>query len=640
MKKVKDFICILVLVLIAPEILVAQHSVSDTLKLEPVDITADRFKTFTPGASEVNIDSSSASVPSASAGSLLTMHSSAFIKSYGSGGAATISVRGTEPRHTAVLWNGFNINSPTLGLTDLSIVPAAAGDGMTLLMGGASPIYGNSALGGTLVLERLAPAFIKRNRYHFSAEAGSFGNFHARTDLFNSGKKISSHTVLLYSQSENDFEFSNLALQDQPTQQLTHSRAENYGVFQDLDFRTGKTGVLSASLWYQVSGRQIPPTMLAQSSHATQRDSVLRTSVSWKASWNKSALEIKGAYFNEVQLYQDPQYEIDASYTSNSYLTEASWRYKASEKIMLHSGIGYTANTAAFKEYKDKKEREVAALFAGVFWNPFIHTDVGINLRQELYSDETIPFCPSLHIENRTIQDVLRIRASVSRNFNLPSMNDLFWQPGGNPELNPEDAWSSEIGFVLQPFKNKYTEIGVTGFTANIRNWIKWIPVAGGIYSPRNIDNVQTRGIESYFSYSKSIAFADLKFRIHYTYCHSEWTGSDMEYNSSIEGMQLIYVPIHAANINFTMKRNKWTVQYDQSYTGLRYTTADNTDALDPYNIANLKIEKAVHFKQSALGFYLSIQNIWDAGYQVIAWRPMPGRWVMAGLTFRFEKVP
>jgi vitamin B12 transporter len=637
MEKAKELF-ILIWILFAPDLLVAQIPAADTLKLEPVDITADRFKTFTPGASLVTIDSAAAGSPSASAGSLLTMHSTAFIKSYGSGGAATISVRGTEARHTSVLWNGFNINSPTLGLTDLSIVSAAAGSGMTLLLGGSSPIYGNSALGGTLVLERHAPIFTKRNRYQLGVEAGSFGNFHAKADLFNSGKKISSHTALLFGQSKNDFEFNNLALQDQPQQQLTHAHFENYGLFQDLDFRTGNSGILSASLWYQVSGRQIPPTMMAQSSQATQRDSVLRTSISWKTTMGKSVVEIKGAYFNEVQLYQDPQYDIDASYASHSYLSEVSWRFQASENLLMHSGIGYMLNTAAFKEYDDQQERQVTDLFAGLAWKPFLHTDLGLNIRQEITPDEAIPFCPSFHIENRTIHDILRVKASVGRNFNLPSMNDLFWQPGGNPDLKPEDAWSSEAGVILQPFKNKQVEIGVTGYFATITNWIKWIPVAGGIYSPRNIDNVQTRGIESYFTFHKSTEFAQIQLRIQYTYCQSEWTGNGSAENASTEGMQLIYVPVHAANTNISIKHRQWTVQYDQTFTGLRYTTADNTDALDPYNVANLKIEKAFLLEHSLLSFFLNIQNIWDAGYQVIAWRPMPGRWVMAGLTFRFEK--
>ena len=46
-----------------------------------------------------------------------------YIKSYGPGQLASISIRGTSAQHTAVLWNGLNIMLPTLGQNDFALLP-------------------------------------------------------------------------------------------------------------------------------------------------------------------------------------------------------------------------------------------------------------------------------------------------------------------------------------------------------------------------------------------------------------------------------------------------------------------------------------------------------------------------------------
>ena len=68
---------------------------------------------------------------------LLADNSVVFIKSYGRGGLATASFRGTAASHTQVLWNGFQITSPMLGQVDLSLVPAVFFDEAKLQYGGS-----------------------------------------------------------------------------------------------------------------------------------------------------------------------------------------------------------------------------------------------------------------------------------------------------------------------------------------------------------------------------------------------------------------------------------------------------------------------------------------------------------------------
>ncbi len=72
--------------------------------------------------------------------------------------ALGISMRGTSPQHTAVLWNGINITSFSLGQADFSILPAAAFDNVSVHEGAGSARFGSGAFGGTVLLNSRSPS--------------------------------------------------------------------------------------------------------------------------------------------------------------------------------------------------------------------------------------------------------------------------------------------------------------------------------------------------------------------------------------------------------------------------------------------------------------------------------------------------
>ncbi len=42
------------------------------------------------------------------------------------------------------------------------------------------------------------------------------------------------------------------------------------------------------------------------------------------------------------------------------------------------------------------------------------------------------------------------IKASFSRNSRIPTLNDMYWSPGGNPELRNENGYASEITWEMK----------------------------------------------------------------------------------------------------------------------------------------------------------------------------------------------
>ena len=76
-----------------------------------------------------------------------------YIKNYGNNMSAGISMRGTGSEHTAVNWNGININNPMLGVASFSSLYLNLSDQLYIQPGGNSATGGSGAIGGSVNLD-------------------------------------------------------------------------------------------------------------------------------------------------------------------------------------------------------------------------------------------------------------------------------------------------------------------------------------------------------------------------------------------------------------------------------------------------------------------------------------------------------
>src|SRR5882724_4602940 len=80
--------------------------------LKPVTVYGLPDEKFLHGSTISTVDSTlKARENSRHLGELLSLQLPIYFRNYGSGMISSISLRGTSPQHTAVLWNGVNINS-------------------------------------------------------------------------------------------------------------------------------------------------------------------------------------------------------------------------------------------------------------------------------------------------------------------------------------------------------------------------------------------------------------------------------------------------------------------------------------------------------------------------------------------------
>ena len=90
-----------------------------------------------------------------------------------------------------------------------------------------------------------------------------------------------------------------------------------------------------------------------------------------------------------------------------------------------------------------------------------------------------------------------QILFNASKNFRMPTFNDLFWPGSGNPDLKAETSLQAELGNKFQ-FKN--IRFDITAYYNSIENLIQWIPI-GSISVPQNVYQVSIYGLESLLTY-------------------------------------------------------------------------------------------------------------------------------------------
>ena len=179
------------------------------INLHEVKIFSSKLSTYNSGLKQYSFDSTLLKTyQQLSLSDLLNENSAIFLKNYGSGELATISLRGGSVYHTAVLWNGFSISNPMLGLADLSCGKNFFFDDVNIQYGGTSSLWGSGAVSGSIHLNNI-PSFNSGLKIACGIQSGSFNKLVENFSI-NFGTKNYSTTLKFYNErNENNFQFYN-----------------------------------------------------------------------------------------------------------------------------------------------------------------------------------------------------------------------------------------------------------------------------------------------------------------------------------------------------------------------------------------------------------------------------------------------
>jgi vitamin B12 transporter len=602
---------------------------NDTIKIKEVVISMNRIDSEPAGYKKMSIDSTVISnYSNRNLSDMLSDNSNIFIKSYGMGGTATPAFRGTGASHTLIDWNGININSPMLGQTDLSIIPAGFFDDVQIYFGGASMQLNNGGIGGTINLET-KPVWKNETSISSYAGIGSFGTYSGLIKVRTGNIKFQTVTKAFFQRSENNFRYLNNEIGSEPVWQTrTNSQVHQMGFIQEFYFHHTNSNT-SARIWYQSSDRNLPATLLTLQSNTKEKqdDESLRAMLNYDFSKGQSNFSVTSAWTLSRLNYFNHLASIDSRNQSEILTLKACFETQIKEYAKLKIVLDDQSGIVKSNNYNANKPRNTATLTASV--NRARDRFETYLLLSEIFdrSNLLIPDF-SAGIQYRIIDDKeYFLKANISRNSKIPTMNDLFWYPGGNPELKNEYAFVYEISYemirkISIPSNLKYD---LSVFHNSIKDMIQWHPGESSYWTADNINKVNTAGFETSVSFDYILNDINASLRAGYSYTRATEGESRLENDVSV-GKQLMYIPENLidATTKFGYKNiySSWII----NFTGKRFITADNSKYLPAYLINNFNCGIKLPVRNSTIDLNFNIDNLFNSYYQSIAHYPLPGR--------------
>jgi vitamin B12 transporter len=594
----------------------------DTVSLTQVEVVAPALDRFAQGQKVISFDQKDLDAYSArSLGDLLQEKSPVFIRQYGAGMAASPAFRGTNAGHTAVFWNGLPINSPSLGQSDLSILPVEAIDRVKVQFGSAGALLGNEAIGGSVHLSSVTE-FGKEFQGKISQTFGSFGLFNSSLSGGVSYKNLSTKTRVFRQFAQNDFRYKDFSLPGTPKVSEDHAKAEQLGIVQDLAWNLNDKVQIKAALWWQKANREIQPPMGSNTADL-QSDESIRAVIDYfnfgkKAIWNlKTGMVRDKMNFNEA-INSTRQFLIGGDY---DFEYHADWTFKAGARVTLVQGDldTYSATDQRYELYQSAR------------WQPTNQLSVSLNLREFAYGEQLAPFLPSIGADWTFLHDEkqdLLLKASLGKGFKVPTLNDRFWNPGGNPDLLPEESVNGEISLNWLRKGVVSLDQRVTYYRMQVDNWIIWMP-QGSLWSPKNIGEVQNQGVEYQGKASWQSGEWDWEVGLGYTFSQA------MDLTTEPQNpQQLPYTPEHQANGNINVRKDGFNISLASFYVGQRSIATGNARVMDSYQILNAGLSYSkLSWGKFHLPMSFQVLNLLNTDYQVIYLRAMPGRSYQLNLT-------
>ncbi len=274
------------------------------------------------------------------------------------------------------------------------------------------------------------------------------------------------------------------------------------------------------------------------------------------------------------------------------------------------------------------------ALF-GHFHHHFSRWQLQLSARQGMVEGKILPFLPALALEYEPA-GWLVLKMKINQNYRFPTLNDRYWQPGGNPDLLPERGWSQELGVDLNWSKDQHHfHYAITGYNRHIKDWIRWSPdEETRLWTAQNIALVWSRGIEQRLGWQWPFRTGHMTAEAGHDLVHStnQVTVSEL---GLVKGEQLVYVPVHQAFARLSMKWRKTRFQYLHRYTGPITTVVE---PLPGYQVAGVRLEQGWEGRWLQGLVFLNIENLWNEPYRVVERRVMPGRHYRVGVRLDFRQ--
>lgn len=511
-----------------------------------------------------------------------------------------------------MLIDGLRVNDAQTGHHNLDLpIPLDSMSRIEVLHGAGSTFYGADAIGGAVNFIT-APAAVTE----FRLRAG-FGNFG-----YNEQRLVGSYATKRWSE------------------QVTADRSFSTGFIEDRDYRNAaissethfNTALGGTMLLVSTADRPFGANQFYGPYNSWERTK------GWFVAWTqdlgkKTAFDFGyRRHTDEFVLLRD-----DPSVYENNHITE-SWQ----ASLRRHDEVGEnTTISYGVEGYRDQIDsnnlgdhgRNRGAIYAAVDFRGLRRFALSLGAREETYDGAKGQFSPAISAAY-WVSPSFKVRGSISRGFRIPTYTDLYYSDPanvGNPNLQPESAWSYDAGVDWRA--NDRISLAATFFYRREHDGIDYVkcqpgftfdittgsciasPGAADIWHAYNIDNINFTGVETLLRYRWR---QRQEFTVGYTGIYGA--------QDSLHGLESQYIfnfPTNNAYVG-------WQGSLPYSITARTRIGVVQRYARDPYALWEIAVARDTGWLRP----YLQLTNLTNTTYQEIEGVAMPGFGIVGGVGF------
>jgi iron complex outermembrane recepter protein len=506
---------------------------------------------------------------------------------------ADLSIRGGGFGQTLILLNGQRLNDVQSAHHNMDIpVPLDSISRVEVMRGSGSALYGSDAVAGAINIITEPP---ETTELRLRTSVGNYGINQQRASMAFAGRKLS--------------------------EQLSFSRDFSSGFIPDRDYRN----LDFSSLTRMASGLGTSTLTLSYMDHPFGADQFYGNFNSWEdtKTWFAGVQQSIGmktsasfAYRRHSDLfvlYRDRPQVFTNHHSDESWQAAVRRREEINASTTFFYGVEGLHESIVSNNLGDHA-RSRAAAYAALDLRALKRFSLTVAAREEVYRKWSGALTPSV-AGGMWISPKLKMRASVSRAFRVPSYTDLYYHDPanvGSPNLRPERAWTYETGFDWVPSARLHGEL--TFFTRRERDGIDFYRESPtSIYRALNIQNLDFRGVEASIRYTPSRVHT---FDLRYTALHG----------------QQDTIPAGFTKYTFNYPVNSgvfaWQITPRGNFVLRTRVGALERRARDPYAIWDVY----AGLPHGSFHPYLQVTNTANTSYQEVLGVPMPGRTIVGGV--------
>ncbi|GAB3673118.1 TonB-dependent vitamin B12 receptor [Salinisphaera aquimarina] len=541
----------------------------------------------------------------------------------GPGKLTSIFMRGTESDHVLVLVDGVRYGSATSGIPAIQDLPVGQIERIEIVRGPRSSLYGSDAIGGVIQIFTRDGSNVAGSgpQPYFSAGAGTYHSYDGQAGV--SGRTERGHYNLSIS-GENTDGFDSCSgrpfgapgggagcFADQADEDGYARAAGSFnGGYRFDNGLTVNGHYLRADADNEYDGTTANQSDIIQEVYGVSLAGRLAdpwtTTLELGRSRDSTDDTLNGTFASDFETVRD------TVSLQNDIVLDAH------NTVVL--GLDYRREEVASSLVFEQTKRDNKGVF-GQYLGDYGRHHVQFAARGD-DNEQFGEHATGSATYGFDLSDVYTATASFGTAFKAPTFNELYYPsfpgfaPSSNPDLDPEESKSYELGLQATPDWGQWS---LHAYETRVDDLV----ALDAVFTPQNISETRLRGVEG------DIATQLGAWTIS---ANANWLDAENRADGPNRGNDLPRRPGYSAQLDVDRALGAFSAGASLFAAGSRYDDLANTRRLDSYQLVDLR--GGVEFAPDWLA-QVRLSNLFDEDYETVAFYNQPGRSVY--LTLRYQ---